>query len=95
VLGLKACATTAGTSRVLILPGYWELWQLTERWVGMGLVWPWPASGNLVSWVERFWSFESESLHEIRTGWPLLTSARLASPLGQRVAGYSEGTCSF
>jgi hypothetical protein len=31
--------------------------------------------------VERFWSSESERLHEIRTGW-----------LGLRVAGRSAGT---
>ena len=31
--------------------------------------------GNLVSWVERFWSSGSESLHEIRTGWCLASDS--------------------
>jgi hypothetical protein len=41
------------------------------------------ASGNLAGWVERFWSSESESLHEIKRVWPLPPSAWPAEQLAQ------------
>jgi hypothetical protein len=62
-----------------------------EAWGWLGGNPPQPASGNLVSWVERFWGSKSESLHEIRTGCPLPTSAWPASLQRQRIVGFSVG----